>query len=58
MPKYRRGSGSVYMRGKTWWITYYDEGRQHWESAETTDKAKARGKLKIIERCINNRKSG
>jgi hypothetical protein len=47
MPRYNRGSGSVYRRGKTWCITYYDEGKQHWESAETTDKGKARDKLKI-----------
>ncbi len=47
MPKYRRGSRSIYRRGKTWWISYYDEGKQRWESAETSDKAKARDKLNI-----------
>src|SRR5262245_2739683 len=34
----RRGSGSIYKRGRMWWITYYDQGKEHRESAETTDK--------------------
>ena len=43
MPKYKRGSGSVYQRGKTWWVAYYDsEGKQVCESAKTTDKMEAR----------------
>jgi integrase len=42
MPKYKHGSGSVYKRGKTWWITYYINGRQVWESAKTKDKVEAR----------------
>lgn len=43
MPKYRRGSGSVYRRGKTYWIAYYGpDGRQVCESARTTDKTEAR----------------
>ncbi len=43
MPKYRRGSGSVYKRGKTYWIAYYGpDGKQVCESAKTTDKAEAR----------------
>jgi hypothetical protein len=44
MPKYRRGSGSVYRRGKTYWIGYYDPrtGKQVCESAKTADKAEAR----------------
>jgi hypothetical protein len=47
MSKYRRGSGSVYLRGKTYWIAYYTpEGRQVCESAKTTDKAEARRVLK------------
>lgn len=37
MPKYKHGSGSVYKRGKTWWITYYHNGKQVWESAKTKD---------------------
>ncbi|MGE0821761.1 MAG: tyrosine-type recombinase/integrase [Candidatus Binatia bacterium] len=45
MPKYKHGSGSVYKRGKTWWISYYANGERVRESAETTDKAEARRKL-------------
>jgi len=29
VPKYRRGSGSVYRRGKRWWIGYYTVDGQH-----------------------------
>jgi hypothetical protein len=42
MPKFKYGAGSVYKRGKTWWLTYYVNGRQVWESARTTNKAEAR----------------
>lgn len=42
MPRYKHGSGSVYQRGKTWWMTYYVNGKQVWESAKTKDKAEAR----------------
>ncbi|MBI3248855.1 MAG: tyrosine-type recombinase/integrase [Deltaproteobacteria bacterium] len=44
MPKYRRGSGSVYLRRKTYWVAYYDPrtGKQVCESAKTKDKAEAR----------------
>ncbi len=45
MPKYKHGSGSVYQRGKTWWITYYVDGKQVWESARTKDKTEARKRL-------------
>jgi integrase len=47
MPKYRRGSGSVYLRGNTYWIAYYtSDGKQVCESAKTKDKAEARRILK------------
>ena len=43
MPRYKRGSGSVYLRGKTWWVAYYDlDGKQVCESAKTKDKTEAR----------------
>ena len=42
MPKYRRGTGSVYKRGKTFWVSYYVNGEQMRESAKTTDRAEAR----------------
>lgn len=45
MPRYTHGSGCVYRRGKTWWLTYYVNGKQVWESARTRDKAEARRRL-------------
>jgi integrase len=37
----RKKSG-IYLRGKTWWITYMDaEGKQHWESTGSKLKADA-----------------
>ena len=45
MPKYKHGSGSIYKRGQTWWIAYYDHGKQVCESAKTKNKAEARTKL-------------
>lgn len=48
MPKYRRGSGSIYRRGKTWWLSYYAKRGQHiCESAKTKDKQEARDLLKV-----------
>lgn len=45
MPKYKHGSGSVYKRGKTFWLSYYANGERIRESADTTDKAEARRQL-------------
>jgi len=46
MPKYRRGSGSIYRRGKVWWLSYYTkDGRHVCESTKTKDKAEAREEL-------------
>src|SRR5215470_13934640 len=43
MPKYKRGSGSIYLRGKTWWLSYYTPDGQHvCESAKTKDRGQAR----------------
>jgi integrase len=42
MPRYKHGSGSIYQRGKTWWLSYYVNGKQVWESAKTKDRAEAR----------------
>ena len=30
------GTGSVYLRGETWWIAYRHRGKQHHESAKST----------------------
>ena len=43
-PKRRRarGSGSVYRKGRVWWIAYYGpDGRRHAESSESTRKGDA-----------------
>lgn len=45
MPKYKHGSGSVYKRGKTWWMTYYVNGKQVWESTGRKDRTEARKAL-------------
>src|SRR5262245_49455360 len=45
MPKYKRGSGSVYKRGKTWWLKYYANGKPVYESTGTPDRAEARRAL-------------
>src|SRR5713101_4155618 len=48
MPKYKHGSGSVYKRGKTWWIKYYVGGKAVYESSSSTDKAEARRFLQSL----------
>jgi len=47
MPKYRRGSGSVYRRGGTYWLKYYVGGKPVYESAKTSDRKEARDQLKV-----------
>src|SRR5215510_10429272 len=42
MPKYRRGSGSVYKKRGVFYIAYYASGKQICESTGTKDKAEAR----------------
>jgi integrase len=42
MPRYRRGSGSVYRRGKHLWLSYYRDGRRIREPVRTKDPAEAR----------------
>lgn len=43
MPKYRRGSGSIYKKRSVYYIAYYTpDGKQICESAKTKDKAEAR----------------
>ena len=36
-----RGSGRVYLRGRTWWIAYYDNGRECRESSRSRDRKEA-----------------
>ena len=49
-----RGQGSIYLRGETYWIRYSWHGKEHRESAKTSDKAKAERmlltRLKAIEK--------
>jgi integrase len=42
MPKYRRGSGSIYKKRSVYYIAYYTNGKQVCESTGTKDKAEAR----------------
>ena len=43
MPKYKRGSGSIYKKRGVFYIAYYTpDGKQVCESARTKDKAEAR----------------
>ena len=42
MPRYRRGSGGVYRRGKKLWLSYYRDGRRIREPVRTKDPAEAR----------------
>jgi integrase len=45
MPKYKHGNGSVFLRGKTYWLSYYVNNTRVRESAGTNDKTEARRKL-------------
>jgi integrase len=42
MPKYRRGSGSIYKKRSVYYIAYYANGKQVCESTGTKDKTEAR----------------
>jgi integrase len=47
-----RGDGRIFMRGSTWWVQFYVDGRQMRESSKTGDAMKAekylRGRLKEV----------
>jgi integrase len=45
LPRYKRGRGSLFKRGKTWWMTFYVGGVRVRESARTTDKDVAKDLL-------------
>jgi len=45
MPKRMHGSGSIYKRGKLWWLSYYAEGDHICESAQTKNRKEARRQL-------------
>jgi integrase len=42
MPKYKHGSGSLFLRGRTWWLSYYIDSNRVRESSDSSDKAVAR----------------
>src|ERR1035441_10617577 len=42
-----RGYGTVYRRGKVWWLQYFVNGRQINESSGSNDEAEARRQLKV-----------
>lgn len=42
----QRGTGSVYLRGETYWIKYHVHGKSFRESAQTTEKREAEALLK------------
>ena len=39
--KRARGLGSLYVRGTTWWISYYVNGKQKRESADSEKRSRA-----------------
>jgi|HubBroStandDraft_2_1064218.scaffolds.fasta_scaffold32364_5 integrase len=41
-----RGDGRVYLRGNTWWLSYWLRGVQYRQSTETSDEQQARKMLK------------
>jgi integrase len=42
MPKHKNGSGSVYKRGRVWWISYYADGEHTCESSHSREKSEAK----------------
>ncbi len=48
----RRGDGRLLLRGKTWWMQFYVDGRQHRESTKAADRERAekvlRARLKEV----------
>lgn len=41
--------GMLYLRGKTWWIKYYRNGKPYFESTQTHSETEAKRKLKSRE---------
>jgi len=46
MPKRKHGSGTIYKRGKVWWLSYYANGKHICESSHQTDKGEAGRQLR------------
>lgn len=45
MPRYKHGDGSLFLRKKIWWFSFYCESARYRESAKTTDKSEARKRM-------------
>ncbi len=45
--KKTRGQGTVYQRGRIWWLCFYRDGRPHFESSRSENETVARDLLKI-----------
>jgi integrase len=54
MNKQVRGSGRIYLRGTTWWLQFYDRGRQIRESANTDSESVARKILRKKVGAVEN----
>lgn len=56
MPRLKIGSGGIYRRGRTWWLTYTDaDGRPIRESAKTRDEKEAR---RLLREKVGQREAG
>jgi hypothetical protein len=45
VPRYKRGSGSIYRKRGWWYLAYYNDGRRVSEAAKTQDRRVARDLL-------------
>lgn len=50
-----RGTGSTYLRGKTWWLAYYRQGEEIRESSESTKREAAE---RLLRRRLGDIESG
>src|SRR4030066_1980807 len=48
--------GTLYLRGKTWWIKYYRNGKPYFETTHTQKETEAKRKLKQREGQIADNK--
>jgi integrase len=48
--------GTLYLRGKTWWIKYYRNGKAYFESTGTNKESEAKRKLRLREGQIADNK--
>jgi len=55
MPKYRRGDGSVFKRGRKFWLSYYVDGRRVRESTEAQTPKEART---LLQKKLGERATG